>query len=77
MSESTIAKKNADQNPETPNPGTNLDARMMRSAFTTSEKNPSVTKVIGNVRIEIIGFIKRSNKRYLYPWDKIRRNENG
>lgn len=54
-----MAKKNADQKPETPNPGTNFDARMIRSAFTISEKNPRVTRVIGNVRIVIIGLIKR------------------
>lgn len=59
MSESTIAKKNAGQKPETAKPETNFDASNMRSAFTTSEKRPRVTRVIGNVRIEMTGLMKR------------------
>lgn len=58
MIESIIAKKNAGQNPATANPGTNFPARIIiRRALITSEKSPSVTMVIGRVKILIIGLM--------------------
>jgi len=55
--ESTIANKNAGQNPETAKSGTIFPARIIRRALMTREKSPSVTIVIGNVRMLMTGLI--------------------
>ena len=55
--ERTIEKKNAVQNPEISNPGTIAAARIIRSAFTTSENNPKVKMFTGNVRALMIGLM--------------------
>jgi hypothetical protein len=58
MRERTMEKKNAVQNPLIENPGTMLPANRIRSAFTTKEKRPKVTMLIGSVKIKISGFKK-------------------
>lgn len=52
-----IAKKNADQYPETMNPGTICAASQIKNPLITNENNPIVRIVIGNVKIKIIGLI--------------------
>jgi len=48
---STMAPKNADQNPETMNPGTRYDANCNIKALMTSKNSPKVIMVSGSVTI--------------------------
>ena len=55
---STIPKKNADQNPDTSNPGTTLAASIISKAFITSENRPSVRTFIGIAIMFTTGLIR-------------------
>ena len=54
----TIAAKTADQKPATRKPGRNQATSMIISALMTSRKRPSVSNVIGRVRMMMIGRTK-------------------
>ena len=60
--DSKILNIMAVQNPSTPNPLTSLSTNKIITVFITSKKNPSVTMVIGNVKMTKIGF-KKANKK--------------
>lgn len=55
--ESIIAKKNADQYPETVNPGTINPANQIMNPLIINENKPIVKILIGSVKIKIIGLI--------------------
>src|SRR3984957_9361237 len=54
----TIAAKTADQKPATRKPGKNQATSMIISALITSRNSPSVSKVMGRVRMMMIGRTK-------------------
>jgi len=58
INDNTIPNKKAVKKPETPKPGTSLEASIINNAFMTSEKRPSVKIVIGRAIIFTIGLIK-------------------